>query len=188
MRAPSHRKVLIITGVVAVVMFLFCFAMVPFYNLICRKTGINTEVPGPELLSATQTQTNAIDKTRTVLIELLTTNHLSLPWEFYPRQKFVMVHPGQTVKVMFYAHNQTAHDMTVQAIPSMTPVDAISHFHKAHCFCFTQQSLKAGESKDLALIFTVDTNLPKTVRVITLAYTLFDLAPLKKNRSTRHDG
>jgi cytochrome c oxidase assembly protein subunit 11 len=37
--------------------------------------------------------------------------------------------------------------------------------------------LKAHEDKNMPLIFNVDSNIPKEVRVITLAYTLFDVTP-----------
>ena len=36
----SHRKIFIIGGIAAAIMFAFCFAMVPLYSLICKKTGI----------------------------------------------------------------------------------------------------------------------------------------------------
>src|SRR5688572_20077120 len=136
MRKSSHRRVVLITASAALLMFVFAFAMVPFYGLICKATGINTSIPSRELNSVTQNTQEGIDSTRTVLVELVTTNHLNLPWQFYPHQKMIIVHPGETTKVVFYAKNLTNQHMTVQAIPSMTPVDAIAHFHKTQCFCF----------------------------------------------------
>ena len=59
--------------------------------------------------------------------------------------------------------------MTVQAIPSMTPSAALSHFHKIECFCFRQQTLAAHAGKEMPLVFQIDKDLPKDVRVITLA-------------------
>ena len=67
--------------------------------------------------------------------------------------------------------------MQVQAIPSMTPTNALAHFHKIECFCFEQQTLKSQESKEMPMIFRIDNALPKEVHVITLAYTLFDTTP-----------
>ena len=40
-----------IGGTVAVIMFGFCFAIVPVYSLICKATGISTSVPTGELLT-----------------------------------------------------------------------------------------------------------------------------------------
>lgn len=174
----SHRKIFIIGGIVAVIMFGFCFAMVPLYSLICKTTGINTSV-GTDLITPAVAEqlTESADTARGVTVQFVATNHMGMPWEFYPRTKFIRVHPGEKAKVYFYAKNTTGNPMTVQAVPSMTPTESISHFHKIECFCFRQQSLKGGESKDMALIFTVDKDLPKETHVITLAYTLFDVTP-----------
>lgn len=180
----SHRKIYIIGGIAAALMFLFCFAMVPLYGLLCKATGTNTTVPSAELVQPVVTAANQdVDMSREVTVQFVTMNNMGLPWDFYPRTKSVRMHPGENVKVYFYAKNTTAKEMTVQAIPSLTPTESISHFHKVECFCFRQQTLKGGESKEMALIFNIDKDLPKNTHVITLAYTLFDTTS-KVKRST----
>ena len=175
----SHRKIFMIGGIVAAAMFAFCFAMVPLYSVICRATGINTSVASSELITpaAASAISQSTDTTRDITIQFTATNHMGLPWDFYPETKSIKVHPGEKATVYFYAKNTTNHAMTIQAIPSMTPPEAIGHFHKIECFCFHQQSLKSGESKRMGLVFQVDKDLPKETRVITLAYTLFDATP-----------
>ena len=180
MKTPnSHRKVFVIGGIAAVIMFGFCFAMVPLYGLICKATGINTSIAGSDLITpaAAASISKTTDVTRDITIQFMATNHNGMPWDFYPKIKTVQVHPGEKTTVYFYAKNTTSKNMTAQAIPSMTPTEAIGHFHKIECFCFHQQSLKASESKNMALVFQVDKDLPKDIRVITLAYTLFDATP-----------
>lgn len=173
-----HNKIFIIGGVAAVIMFGFCFALVPLYSLICKKTGISTEITTDLITPATA---DAISKTtdlsREVNVQFVATNHMGMTWDFYPKVKSLKVHPGEKTTVYFYAKNTLGNRMTVQAIPSMTPTDAISHFHKIECFCFHQQSLDGGESKNMALVFQVDKDLPKDIHVITLSYTLFDVTP-----------
>lgn len=179
----SHRKIYLIGLVVAVLMFGFCFAMVPLYGLLCKATGTNNTSKAGNVLSQSTNLaalSTAVDLSREVTVQFTTNNHMGLPWDFYPKVKSVTLHPGEKKTVYFYAKNTTRHEMTVQAIPSMTPTDALNHFHKIECFCFTQQSLGAGKAKDMALIFQVDANLPKEIKVMTLAYTLFDATPLKK--------
>jgi cytochrome c oxidase assembly protein subunit 11 len=106
---------------------------------------------------------------------------MGMPWEFYPKTKTIDVHPGENNKIFFYAKNPTGKDMSVQAIPSMTPTEALSHFHKIQCFCFTQQTLKAHQSRDMPMIFRIDNDIPKDIHVISLAYTLFDTTPKERN-------
>jgi len=174
----SHKKVLIITGIAAAVMFGFSFALVPLYSLICKQTGINTSVPNNGLLTqVSETPTEPADLSRTVTVQFVAINHNGMPWNFIPRTKTIDVHPGENNKIFFYAKNPTGRTMSAQAIPSMTPVGALSHFHKVVCFCFNQQTLKAGEEKEMPMIFRIDNQLPKDVRVITLAYTLYDTSP-----------
>jgi cytochrome c oxidase assembly protein subunit 11 len=184
--AKSHRKIFIIVGIIACLMFGFCFAMVPLYNLFCKATGVNTTVAGSDLLTKEQALAGNqhADLTRTIKVQFVATNHDGMPWDFYPQTKAVQVHPGQNATVYFHAKNTTEKLMTVQAIPSMTPIQALGHFHKIECFCFHQQTLKAGESKEMALVFQVDKDLPKDLRVITLAYTLFDTTANNQQKAT----
>ena len=174
----SHKKIFLIGGLVALLMFGFAFAIVPVYSLLCKATGINTSAPSGELLTPVSAQTQTPpDLTRTIRVQFIAVNHNGMPWDFYPRTPSIEVHPGQNNKVYFHAKNTTEKTMSVQAIPSMTPPEALSYFHKIQCFCFTQQTLKGHESKEMPMIFRVDNDLPKNVHVITLAYTLFDTTP-----------
>jgi cytochrome c oxidase assembly protein subunit 11 len=110
-------------------------------------------------------------------VQFVAINHKGMPWEFYPRTKIIKVHPGENNKIFFFAKNTTDKTMSVQAIPSMTPTDALSHFHKIECFCFTQQTLNGRQSKEMPMIFRIDKDISKDIHVITLAYTLFDTTP-----------
>lgn len=177
----SNKKIFIIGGIAAGIMFAFCFAMVPLYSLVCKKTGINNTL-STDLITpaAAEAISQATDLSREVTVQFTATNHMGMPWDFYPRIKSIKVHPGEKTKIIFFAKNPTINDMVSQAIPSMTPVEAIGHFHKIECFCFNQQKLKAGESKDMVMIFQIDKDLPKDIHVITLAYTLFDATPQAK--------
>ncbi len=175
----SHRKTIIIGGCVAAMMFGFCFAVVPFYSVICRATGISTAVPSDlvKRSNVTETESGKQGEIREVEVQFLATNNMGMPWEFYPKTKSIRVQVGKNSKVMFYAKNPTDKDMIAQAIPSMTPTESIAHFHKIECFCFSQQSLGAHKGREMPLVFNIDKDLPKEVRVITLAYTLFDATP-----------
>ena len=91
------------------------------------------------------------------------------------------IHPGKIYETAFSARNPTAHDMVGQAVPSVAPNKAARYFNKTECFCFNQQPLAAGESKEMPLRFIVDPNLPKDVQTLTLAYTVFDVTQVAMN-------
>jgi cytochrome c oxidase assembly protein subunit 11 len=69
-----------------------------------------------------------------------------------------------------------SHAVTAQAVPSYGPQRAGEYFRKFECFCFTQQTLAAGETRRFPVVFVVDPKLPKDVNTITLSYTFFEVA------------
>ena len=58
-------------------------------------------------------------------------------------------------------------------MPSVAPARASGYFSKTECFCFTAQTLQAGETRPMPVRFIVDPALPADVNTITLSYTFF---------------
>lgn len=157
-------------SVVAVMMFGFGFALVPIYDQICVALGVNLLLQ-PDTKAATNTQ---IDRTRSVSVELDANVH-DLPWRFRPLVNHLNVHPGELATVEYEITNVRDHPVTGQAVPSYGPPSAGQYFKKIECFCFTQQTLAAGESRRMPVVFVVDPSLPKGVNTITLSYTFFEV-------------
>jgi cytochrome c oxidase assembly protein subunit 11 len=154
-------------------MFAFGFALVPIYNSLCQSLGINGKTNNRAI--AYEEKNAIIKKDREITVEFVATKSSSVPWEFYPKTTKLKVHPGEIAKLAFYAENQSNHQMTVQAIPSVTPGIAAKYLKKTECFCFTQQTLEGHEAMDMPLLFHLDPDLPASVKTITLSYTLFDV-------------
>lgn len=175
---PQNRKTVIILVAVIIGMFGFGFALVPLYRVFCQVTGLNGRIyPAAEVQAAT-----TIDKSRLITVQFMATNNDQLAWDFYPMTKTVKIHPGQLVRVSFYAKNNSDKAMTVQAIPSVTPGLAAKHLQKTECFCFTQQTLGSGQSLEMPIVFHLDSDLAADINMITLSYTLFDTQqPLTKD-------
>jgi len=57
-----------------------------------------------------------------------------------------------------------------QAIPAVIPWDASPFFTKLECFCFRQQNLAPGETKEMPLRFRVMPELPEQINSLTLSY------------------
>ncbi len=85
------------------------------------------------------------------------------------------VHPGEITTVMYEFRNIQPRTMAAQAIPSYAPREAGPHFNKLECFCFSEYTLKPGESKQWPVVFIIDPKLPKDVKTITLSYTFFEV-------------
>ncbi len=159
------RKLLII----AVAMFGFGFALVPFYEKICEVTGVNNILKADVVAKNTQ-----VDTSRTVTVEF-DANTRALAWNFQPLQVSVKIHPGELTQVAYEVKNTLPYAVTGQAIPSYGPQLAAVYFKKLQCFCFTQQTLKANEVRQMPVVFVIDPSLPKDVNTITLSYTFFEV-------------
>jgi cytochrome c oxidase assembly protein subunit 11 len=164
----ENRRVSTRLAIVAVGMFGFGFALVPFYNEICAALGVNS-FGAPE---AVNTQ---VDRSRTVTIELDSNAH-NMAWRFRPLVNHVEVHPGELTTVEYEVVNVRNVAVTGQAVPSYGPQIAGSYFKKLDCFCFTQQTLAAGETRRMPVTFVVDPKLPKDLNSIAVSYTFFEVA------------
>jgi cytochrome c oxidase assembly protein subunit 11 len=168
----DNRRMVAKLVVVAALMFAFGYALGPIYRSICDALGINV-LARSEVQSGAEAPANPqVDLSRTVTIEF--DANARGPWDFKPAQASIDVHPGEVTTVMYEFRNRQDRTMHAQAIPSYAPASAMAHFKKLECFCFTEQVLKPGESKQWPVVFVVDRKLPKDVRTITLSYTFFE--------------
>jgi cytochrome c oxidase assembly protein subunit 11 len=168
--ARDNRRLSTRLAIVALGMFGFGFALVPFYQQICQVLGINSLEQKSDRPANTQ-----IDASRTVTIEF-DSNTRDLPWRFQPIVRHVTVHPGEVATVEFEVVNVRNSAVTGQAVPSYGPAIAGEYFHKLECFCFQQQTLAAGETRRMPVTFIVDPRLPRDVSTIALSYTFFEVA------------
>lgn len=169
--ARENRRMLRRLLMATVVMFGFGFLLVPFYEKICEVTGINNLLQADRLPTNTQ-----VDRSRVVTIEFDANTHQDLPWRFRPQQNVLKVHPGELATVAYEVSNMRDHAVTGQAVPSYGPQLAARYFMKMDCFCFTQQTLQAGESRTMPVAFLIDPDLPDDVNTIVLSYTFFGVA------------
>lgn len=159
----TMRKLL----VVAVAMFGFGFALVPFYKKICEVTGVNNVIKADAVVNT------QVDAARFVTIEFDSNLRSELPWTFRPLQSSVRIHPGELTTVSYEIKNNSDRTVTGQAIPSYGPQVAAHYFRKLECFCFTQQTLQPGEARRMPVVFVIDGGLPEEVNTVTLSYTFF---------------
>jgi len=175
-RGIIKKLVLTVAG-----MFAFAFAMVPLYNVLCEVTGLNGKTNSAAITHVPEGM--EADEDRSVLVQFVTRNDPHMPWLFEPMEHSVRVHPGEIKAVNFRVRNDTDRDMISQAIPSLVPGLAASHFKKTQCFCFDQQPLAAHSEQVMPMIFYIDPSIPKHVTTITLSYTLFDITDRVSGRA-----
>jgi len=164
------RKLLLILPV----MLAFCISLVPLYRQICEVLGV----------AATRAvaQNTQVDKSRIVKVDFDASLHGGFAWKFEPVDKHVEIHPGQMVTVNYRVTNTLPYATTGRAVPSFAPVEAGLHFSKIECFCFSNQTLQAGESREMPVTFFVDPKLPQKIGSIGLSYYFFDVTEELKKR------
>ncbi len=164
-------------------MFGFGFLLVPLYDVFCDVTGLNGKTGE---ISVEEVVVAEIDKTRTITVQF-DTNVRQLPWDFKPVERKVKVHPGELGEARFFVHNKSSRAIIGRAVPSVAPTQASLFFNKTECFCFDEQRLEAGESREMVVKFVVGTGLPERFGSLVLSYTFFE-APAKKDLTGIHSG
>lgn len=175
----NNKRLTLILVCGVIFMFGFCYMLVPIFNLVCKQIGIN----GKGVSTATKNPGTQIDYSRTIRVDFTTTINGQLKFAFKPLHKRIQIHPGETKLVYFFAENQSGREITVQAVPSITPIDAARFLKKTECFCFTQQYFFKNQKVDMPVYFFIDPAVPKNVKEITLSYTLFDASGFEKKQT-----
>ena len=168
--AAKNRNVALRAALFGLAMLGLAFASVPLYRIFCQVTGFGgTTMQADAAPGAVAGQIGVrfdanIDPT--------------LPWKFEPEQNTVRIHPGARTVVNYLATNYTARRTTGTASFNVTPAQAGQYFSKIECFCFTEQTLKGGESVKMPVVFFVDPKIatdPATKHIdeITLSYTFY---------------
>jgi cytochrome c oxidase assembly protein subunit 11 len=168
-RQRENRRLLAKLSVVAVTMFGFGFALVPFYERICLALGLNSLVERAEPVNT------QVDTARSVTVELDANAH-GMPWRFRPLTRYLAVHPGELVHAEYEVANVRDAAVTGQAVVSYGPALAGQFVRKLECFCFSQQTLGPGETRRMPVTFVIDPGLPRDVNTVTLSYTFFEVA------------
>src|SRR5271167_1119401 len=161
-----------ICGFVVVLMVGASYAAVPFYNWFCRATGFN---------GTTQVATSAPSAAplaRKITVRFDSNIAGGLPWKFQPEENEVEIRIGEVTTAFYTVTNQAARTTTGQAAYNVAPLTVGSYFEKINCFCFTEQTMAAGEKREMPVVFYVDPSIVNdhdndTLNTITLSYTFY---------------
>ncbi len=152
------------------------WASVPLYRLFCQVTGLNgTTQRGLVAPGATDHK---------IRVDFDTNVSAKLPWTFKPEHPSETIDVGARDMVFFNATNTSNKPLTGTATFNVTPAQAGKYFTKIQCFCFTQQTLKAGETARMPVIFFVDPKIltdpdASDIQTITLSYTFYPVDSAK---------
>lgn len=166
-----NTRVVVICASVVVGMTGMAYAAVPIYDLFCRVTGY-----GGTTQVAQYDPGQIIDREVTVRFDASLAR--GVPLEFTPLQRSMRVRLGETALAFYRVTNTSSEPVTGVASYNVAPFKTGMYFSKLECFCFIEQTIPAGETVDMPVIFFVDPQMDEDrqlndVRTITLSYTFW---------------
>lgn len=153
------------------------FASVPLYRMFCEVTGLNGTtqrgLKAPGAVGQEQVQ-----------VDFDTNVSPKLAWTFKPEVPSATIAIGARDMAFFTATNNSDKPVTGTATFNVTPAQAGKYFTKIQCFCFTEQTLKPGETARMPVIYYVDPKIltdpdAADVKAITLSYTFYPVDSAK---------
>ena len=178
--ANQHRKVAIRAASIAVVMLGMAYAAVPLYQIFCQVTGFAGTTQ-----RATAAPDQVLDRKITIRFDSNVSN--GLVWKFGPTERTVDVKIGENKLAFYRASNPSDQPVTGTASFNVAPEAAGRYFNKIECFCFTEQTLKPGESVEMPVSFFVDPEIvndsdARHITQITLSYTFY---PVEEKQASK---
>jgi cytochrome c oxidase assembly protein subunit 11 len=147
------------------------YAAVPLYDWFCRVTGFN---------GTTQVATAAPEQIldRMVTVRFDANVGPGLPWKFTPERNEIQARLGEVVTVDYTVTNMVARETHGVAGYNVAPLNWGAYFQKINCFCFTEQTMKPGETRAMTVVFYVDPALANDSDAqgnlsLTLSYTFY---------------
>lgn len=170
LRRRNDRVAFICVAVVAGMVGL-SYASVPLYRLFCQVTGY-----GGTTQVATAVPDQVLDRDMTVRFDSNVAGNL--PWEFKPVQVSQTIKVGERGLAFYQVRNTSGRPVTGTASFNVTPQKAGVYFSKIECFCFTEQTLKPGQTMNMPVSYFLDPALAEDrrmedVKTITLSYTFY---------------
>lgn len=162
----AKRRTALISAVVVFGMTGAAFAAVPLYRTFCQLTGFDGTVRKAEAAP-----TLVLDKTLVIRFDA---NVRGVPWDFAPDQTTQTIRIGKTGLAFFHVKNKSDQPVTAHAAYNVAPESSAKYFEKLQCFCFTDQTLQPGESREMPVVFRVSAEMPKDLTTISLSYTFFE--------------
>lgn len=147
------------------------FAAVPLYDLFCKATGFGGT---PKI--GTAATGKVLD--RTIAVRFDANVAPGLGWTFTPESPEIKAQVGITQTVFYKMTNRSDRTVTGIATYNITPEQSAAYFVKIQCFCFTEQTLKPGESFEAPVVFYIDPEIAQNheldgIKGLTLSYTYF---------------
>ena len=123
-----------------------------------------------------------------ISINLLTSVHPNLPWNFKSIQKKVITKPGEVVTAEYIVENLGTEETTGIATFVYFPSEFGNYINKINCFCYDAQTLKPGQKNKFTLVLLIDPEATKdsktkNIKEVSIQFTFFDYKEYKEKKN-----
>ena len=123
-----------------------------------------------------------------ISINLLTSVHPNLSWNFKPAKSKITVRPGEITTIEYNVENLGAETTTGIATFVYFPTQFGSYISKINCFCYGAQTLEPKQKDKFTLILLIDPEVTKdsktkSIKEVTIQFTFFDYKEYKDKKS-----
>ena len=123
-----------------------------------------------------------------ISINLLTSVHPKLSWNFQPVKSKIIVQPGEVKTVEYIVENLSTEATTGIATFAYFPNQFGNYISKINCFCYDAQTLKPNQKNKFVLVIMIDPEVTKDsktkdIKEATIQFTFFDYKDYKEKKS-----
>jgi cytochrome c oxidase assembly protein subunit 11 len=174
---PMRWILALVMAPIAMMLFAL-FAFKPLYQLWCRASGTQLRPNSAEVAAAANIHTGRFVK---VYFEATVLDRL--PVSFSPRDAQQTVEVGIDGRNFYRFKNLTDHVLRMRPVHFISPINASRQFGMKVCFCFKDQVLGPGESREYPVVFTFSPDLDARIHTVSICYTLFALTPTESDQA-----
>ncbi|MBA2480888.1 MAG: cytochrome c oxidase assembly protein [Planctomycetes bacterium] len=145
------------------------FAFKPLYLMWCKVTGTQFRPNNPDVAAAATVHTG-----RYVKVFFETTVLDDMPVRFWADKTSAEVEVGADATNLYHFHNVSDHPVHFRPVHQVSPINASTEFGMKVCFCFNDQVMAPGETKEFPVVFSFAPKLDERVKTVTLCYSLFE--------------
>ena len=122
-----------------------------------------------------------------IIVNLLTSVHPKLPWNFKALEKKIAIQPGEVTTVEYLVEN--IGDKVTSGIATFAyfPNEFGPYISKLNCFCYDAQSLRPKQKDSYSVVLLIDPEVTKdsktkNIKEVTIQFTFFDYKNYKENK------
>ena len=123
-----------------------------------------------------------------ISINLLTSVHPNLSWDFKAVNSELFVKPGEVTTIEYIVENLGDTNTTGIATFAYFPKQFENYISKINCFCYDAQTLESKQKDKFVLVLLIDPEVTKDsktkdIKEVTIQFTFFDYKNYKENKS-----